>query len=348
VHNQLRYVLNRQLGFDKEQVLVVNRAQALGEQREAFRQRLLQNPDIVSAATSATLPGKMFGRSTYRGLEAPSEESHGMHQIYVDEDFMATLGIDLVVGRNFSRDFATDSSAVLLNETAAQKFGWADPIGRQLIRPGNAEWLGTIIGVVKDFHFESLHKPIQPLVIRHEPFFQYFSVRVRPEKVASAVEFVGSVWQEFAPQQPFEYSFLDTDLDRLYRAEQRTGQIFGIFAALAIFVACLGQFGLTAYTIERRTKEIGIRKVLGASVAGISALLSKEFVKLILVAIVIASPVAYYAMTRWLQHFAYRVEIDLWVFALAGGLALIIALLTVSAQAIKAALANPVESLKYE
>jgi len=185
-------------------------------------------------------------------------------------------------------------------------------------------------------------------VIRHEPFFQYFSVRVRPEKVASAVEFVGSVWQEFAPQQPFEYSFLDTDLDRLYRAEQRTGQIFGIFAALAIFVACLGQFGLTAYTIERRTKEIGIRKVLGASVAGISALLSKEFVKLILVAIVIASPVAYYAMTRWLQHFAYRVEIDLWVFALAGGLALIIALLTVSAQAIKAALANPVESLKYE
>jgi putative ABC transport system permease protein len=348
VHNQLGYVLNRPLGFDKEQVLMVKRAQALGQQREAFKQKLLQNPHIVRAATSTTLPGKLFGRSTYRGLEAPPENARAMHEIYVDEDFISTLGITLVAGRNFSPDFASDSSAVLLNETAAKKFGWTDPIGRQLTRPGNLDWRGTVIGVVKDFHFESLHKPILPLVIRHEPFYQYFSVRIRTENMASTVQFVESTWKAFAQQQPFEFSFLDQDFDALYRAEQRTGKIFGIFAALAIFIACLGQLGLAAYTIERRTKEIGIRKVLGASVAGIAGLLSKEFVKLVVVAISIASPIAYYAMKRWLQDFAYRVEIDWWVFALAGGLALVIALLTVSTQAIKAALANPVEALRYE
>jgi putative ABC transport system permease protein len=204
-----------------------------------------------------------------------------------------------------------------------------------------------VIGVVKDFHFESLHKPIQPLVIRHN-LYQYVSIRLRPENISAAVQFVESTWKAFVPQQPFEFSFLDQDFDALYRAEARTGKIFRIFAALAIFIACLGQFGLTAFTIEKRTKEIGIRKVLGASVASIIGLLSKEFVRLVVIAMFIAAPLAYYTMNRWLQDFAYRVDISVVTFILAGGAALAIALLTVSLQSIKAALANPAESLRYE
>jgi putative ABC transport system permease protein len=329
-------------------VLVVKRAQALGQQRDAFKQKLLQNPNIISAATSTTLPGKLFGRSTYRALEAPPENSYGMHEIYVDEDFIETLEINLASGRNFSREFVTDSSAILLNETAAKKFGWENPLGQQLITPGDSLWRGRVIGVVKDFHFESLHKPIQQLVIRHQPFYQYVSVRLRSENIAAAVQFVESTWRTFVPQQPFEFSFLDQDFDALYRAEARTGKIFGIFAALAIFIACLGQFGLAAFTIQKRTKEIGIRKVLGASVASIIGLLSKEFVKLVVIAMLIAAPMAYFIMNRWLQDFAYHINIGAETFILAGGAALAIALLTVSLQSIKAALANPVESLRYE
>jgi putative ABC transport system permease protein len=348
VRDQLGFVSNRQLGFDKEQVLVVHRASALGQQKEAFKQKLLQNSGVMSASASTTLPGKLFGRSTYRPSEAPPEKSTPMHEIYVDDDFIQTLGINLLSGRNFSREFATDSSAVILNEAAAKKFGWADPLGQKLIAPGDSLWRGTVIGVVKDFHFESLHKPIQPLVLLYQPFYQYFSIRVLPANVAATAQLVETTWKEFAPQQPFEFSFLDQDFDALYRAEQRTGKIFGIFAVLAIFIACLGQFGLAAYMIEKRTKEIGVRKVLGASVAGIAGLLSKDFVKLVLAANLLAWPIAYFAMNKWLQDFAYRIDIGWTVFGLAGGMALVIALLTVSFQALKAALANPVDSLRYE
>lgn len=348
VHSQLGFVLNRSLGFDKEQVLVIKRASALGQQRETFKQRLLQNPSVNNVAASTTLPGKLYGRSTYRALGAPAENSHAMHEMYVDENFLPTLGIALKSGRNFSREFATDTSAVILNEAAAKLFGWANPLGQTLTQPGDSLWRAAVIGVVKDFHFESLHKPIQPLVILHQPFFQYLSVRLRPENFAATVQAVESLWKEFVPQQPFEFSFLDQDFDAQYRAEERTGKIFGLFAALAIFIACLGQFGLASHTIQKRTKEIGVRKVLGASATSIVGLLSKEFVRLVVMAVLIAAPMAYYIMNRWLQDFAYRIEIGWWVFALAGGVALLIALITVSTQAIKAALANPVEALRYE
>ncbi len=348
VHNQLDFISSRRLGFDKEQVLVVKRASALGRQPETFKQRLLQNPGVINAATSTTLPGKLYGRSTYRAPGAPVENSYGMHEMYVDEDFLPTLAITLAAGRNFSRDFASDTSAVLLNEAAAKLFGWEDPLGQTLAQPGDSLWRATVIGVVNDFHFESLHKPIQPLVILHQPFFQYFSIRLRPENLAATVQVVESLWKEFVPQQPFEFSFLDQDFDALYRAEERTGKIFGLFAALAIFIACLGQFGLASHTIQKRTKEIGVRKVLGASATSIVGLLSKEFVRLVVIAMLIAAPMAYYIMSRWLQDFAYRITIGWWVFALAGGMALVIALLTVSVQSIKAALANPAEALRYE
>lgn len=348
VHNQLGFVLKRQLGFDKEQILVVKRASALGQQRETFKQKLLQNASVINAATSTTLPGKLYGRSTYRALGSPMENTYAMHEMYVDEAFLPTLAITLTAGRNFSREFATDSSAVILNEAAAELFGWADPLGQTLTQPGDSLWRANVIGVVQDFHFESLHKKIQPLVILYRPFYQYLSIRVRPENIAATVQAVEKLWQEFIPQQSFEYSFLDQDFDGQYRAEQRTGKIFGIFAALAIFIACLGQFGLASFTIQKRTKEIGVRKVLGASVASIVGMLSKEFIKLVALGMLIASPLAYYMMNRWLQDFAYRIDIGVMTFILAGSLALVIALLTVSLQSVKAALANPADALRYE
>jgi putative ABC transport system permease protein len=348
VHKQLGFVLNRSLGFDKEQVLVIKRASALGQQREAFKQKLLQNSNVINAAASTTLPGKLYGRSTYRALGAPAENSHAMHEMDVDENFLPTLGLTLNSGRNFSREFATDTSAVILNEAAAKLFGWNEPLGQFLTQPGDSLWRANVIGVVKDFHFESLHKQIQPLVILYQPNFQYWSIRVRPENLAATVQAVETLWREFAPQQPFEFSFLDQDFDAQYRAEERTGKIFGIFSALAIFIACLGQFGLASFTIQKRTKEIGVRKVLGASAVSIVSLLSKEFVKLVLLATLIASPLAYYIMHRWLQAFAYRIDIGVMTFILSGSVALVIALLTVSLQSLKAALANPVEALRYE
>jgi len=255
----------------------------------------------------------------------------------------------LVEGRNFSSSVVSDSSAVILNQAAAALFGWSNPLGKQLTYPGPKEaWKGTVVGVVEDFHFESLHTPIQPLLILHQPSYQYIAVRLRLSTIAASLAFIESAWKKFAPEQPFEFSFLDQDFDALYRSEHQTGTIFEIFSALAILIACLGQLGLAAFVIEKRTKEIGVRKILGASVSSVVALLSKDFVKLVLIANVIAWPVASFIMNRWLENFAYRIEIGWWMFAVAGFIALLIALVTVSIQALKAALANPVEALRYE
>ncbi|HEY4613405.1 MAG TPA: ABC transporter permease [Bacteroidota bacterium] len=349
VRNQLGFISGQKLGFKKEQVLVIKHASSLGQQREVFKQELLKSPTIMSASASTTVPGKLFGRSTYKDARAPSEASHVMHEMEVDAEFVPALGMKLVAGRNFSSSIASDSAAVIVNQAAASLFGWADPIGQKLAYPGpQAGWRGTVVGVVEDFHFESLHTQIQPLVILHQPGFAYISVRIQPEHTANSIQFIETTWKRFAPQQPFEFSFLDQDFETLYRAEQQTGMVFTAFATLAIFIACLGQLGLAAFVFEKRTKEIGIRKVLGASVTGVVGLLSKDFLKLVLIANLIAWPVAYTIMSQWLESFAYRIEIGWWIFALAGGLAILIAFLTVSFQAIRAATANPVEALKYE
>ncbi len=274
----------------------------------------------------------------------------------VDYDFIPTLGLSLLAGRNFSESFLTDvSRAYVLNKTAVERLGWSpeEAIGKSFVLgpPGTPE--GEIIGVVDDFHIASLRQEIQPVVLQlyKLPFgsLPYVLVaKLTPEHIRDGMAHIEQQFRLIAPGASFQYAFLDEIFDRMYRAEERLSRIFTAFAALAIFIACLGLFGLAAFTAERRTKEIGIRKVLGASVSGIIALLSKEFVKLVLVANVMAWPVAYGMMNKWLQDFAYRIDISWWVFALAGGLALIVALLTVSAQAIKAALANPVETLRYE
>jgi putative ABC transport system permease protein len=292
-------------------------------------------------------------------LESIPEIFHAAY-LDADHDFAATLDLDLVAGRWFAREMTTDSSAFVVNEAAARMFGVVSPediLGRRLTRfkryPESAaiHIQGPVIGVVRDFHYASLHKNVKPLIF-NLPIGRWdanrFAIKIAAEDIRGTLDFLATKWKTYTKVHPFSYSFLDEKLDALYRAEQRLGKIFSLFAGLAILIACLGLFGLASFTAERRTKEIGIRKVLGATITSVAALLSKDFVKLVLFANLIAWPVAWFAMNRWLQNFAYRIDIGWWVFALAGGLALVIALATVSTQAIKAALANPVESLRYE
>jgi putative ABC transport system permease protein len=347
VRNQLQFMQSKRLGFDKEHVLLIHRAGALGKQHATFRNRLLAHPLIAGAAAAQNLPGQEFD-STVFTLEQPANyQNTSLTYVMVDEQYAEVLKLNLVAGRNFSEEFATDSSAFLINQTAAKALGWKEPLGKRL---GMGDFYqGPVIGVVEDFHFESFHHEVKPILFmfnRWQP--SYLAVRLRPGDIAEGIAAIQKLWKEFVPNTPLQYSFLDQDYQRLYDSEQRVAQIFMAFSVLAILIACLGLFGLASFMAEQRTKEIGVRKVLGASVAGVAALLSKDFVKLVLVAFVVATPLAYFAMQRWLQDFAYRIEIGWWVFALAGGIALLIALLTVSFQALKAALANPVEALRYE
>jgi len=272
--------------------------------------------------------------------------------IPVDHDFIDTFGLEIIAGRQFSREFPSDfEKAFILNETIAKKLGYSSPdeaLGRKLLISIN-DIEGTIIGVVKDFHFASLHEDIKPLILMHRPgWFTCMVVKIRPDDVSGTLAFLEKTWAKFTPGYPFQYSFLDEDVNRLYEAEKQTSIIIRVFSIIAIIIACLGLFGLVAFTVVKRTKEIGIRKVLGASIPSIIGLLSRGFIKLVLLANVFALPIAYFAMNKWLQNFAYRTSIGIEIFILSGLMAFVIALITVSYQSIKAAVANPVDSLRYE
>jgi len=294
------------------------------------------------------LPGR---RITSFGYTVPgvSDDKIAMTAFGSDHDIVKTLGLDLVAGRDFSKEFGTDSAAFILNEAAVQFLGWDDPIGREF-GVDYFNKMGSVVGVVENFHFASLHQTIQPVVLQVMPegFYAMMAVRVLGENIPETLAFLQSKWQQFAPDYPFEYYFSDKDFDRLYRAEERLGQIFRYFSLLAILVACLGLFGLTYFSSEQRLKEIGVRKVFGASVSGIVLLLTKDFTKLIIIAFFVAVPLAYFSMSRWLQNFAYRIDIGWGTFLLAGIFALVISWLTVAYHTIKAAQANPVESIQYE
>jgi putative ABC transport system permease protein len=358
VKNQLHYIQNKNLGFNKEQVIVLHDAQALGEKLDAFKTEVTRNPNVVSGTVSGFLPvasDRLIAGFWPEGERSSGQNAVSMQYWEVDNGYVQTMGMEILSGRDFSESFGADSSAIILNEKAIKMFGFDDPIGKKIYTYGFTPGRGldrvipyTVIGVIKDFHFSSLRENIGALGLRLGRNRAFISFRIKVEDVAALIAFLQNKWKEFAPDQPFAYSFLDQRFASMYRAEQRVGGIFSAFAGLAIFTACLGLFGLASFTAEQRTKEIGIRRVLGATVSNVTLLLSKDFVKLVLVANVIAWPVAWYAMNEWLKDFAYRIEIGWWVFALAGGLALLIALLTVSTQAIKAALANPVDSLRYE
>jgi putative ABC transport system permease protein len=271
----------------------------------------------------------------------------------VDESFIPTLDIKVMQGRNFSKAFS-DSSSIILNQEAVRQIGWKDPVGKWIQYPGGDDVRFKVIGVVKNFNIESLQAAITPFALFHLSSKTYdFGVsnvvaKIRSGELPKVISQVESKWKSFAATEPFDYNFLDAAFDSQYRSEQRLGSIFGIFAALSIFIACLGLFGLSAFMAERRTKEIGVRKVLGASVQSVVVLLSKDFLRLTLIAIVIAFPVAWYFMSKWLEDFAYRIDINWAIFLTAGLSTLIITLVTISFQAIGAAMANPVKSLRTE
>ena len=347
MHNQLQYIRNKNLGYDKDHLVVIPMHDRQIEQKYAlYKTEILRNVNIIGTTATSYLPSERgYHQNVY--FKGPAVgKLHGISWISADQDFIKTMGLEVSMGEDFPRDFLTDAGMTyILNESAVKQIGWENPLGEQMDIVG---W-GAVVGVIQDFHFESLHHQIQPMALCIYPeLFQYFLVRIKSEDISGSLRFLKDQWTVMFPDQPFEYSFLDEDFDRIYKTEIRLGGIFNFITALALLVACLGLFGLVSFSTDRRTKEVGIRKVIGASALEIVGLLTKEYTKWILIANFFSWPVAWYAMNKWLQNFAYRIDLTIWPFLLSGLLALIIALLTVSWQAIRAAMANPVESLRYE
>lgn len=352
VYNQLRFIQNTKVGFDKDQVLILDNTYVLGNQVQAFKNEILKNASVKSGTVSSYLPVDASSRSDNTfSKEAVIDSRNGlnMQSWYVDHDYLKTMGIQLVAGRNFSKEYGTDSSAMVINETTARLLGYKDPIGKHIYAsdPTGARKY-TVIGVVKNFNFESLRQTVGPLCFMLGESSGSISFKVGTGNLSSLISNVEQVWKKMAPGMPFSYRFLDDSFDEMYRAEQRMGKLGLAFSILAIVVACMGLFGLATYAAEQRVKEIGIRKVLGASVTGIVEMLSLDFLKLVMIASMIAFPLAWWAMNKWLMNFAYRIDIEWWVFILAAVIALVITLATVSSQAIRAAIMNPVKSLRTE
>lgn len=352
VYTQLDYMRNQTLGFKKDQMLVIDfRFDGAVQQKiETFKQQLGNHPKVQSVSASSSVPGEN-NNGAFSEIENPAGDmqASNVNLFYVDHDFLNQYQMPLAAGRAFSRDFATDTAALIVNEALVRSYGYASP--EDIIGKRFAQWgvEGPIVGVVKDYHFRSLQQAIEPMTIRLEPTnARFLSLNIASDDMPRTVAALEQQWQTLAPQRPFNYFFLDEAFNQQYRAEVRFGELFIYFAGLAIFIACLGLLGLISYTIVQRTQEIGIRKVLGASESSIVRLLSKDFLALVLVAFVVAVPVAWYALDQWLADFAYRVAMPWWIFALAGLLATLIAMLTVSFQSVRAATANPVDSLRIE
>jgi putative ABC transport system permease protein len=353
IFRQLNFIQTKNLGFNKEQVLVINDTWVLKKNAEVFKDEVTRMPGVISGTLSGFLPVSQSSRNdnTY-SKEAVMDSKNGinMQTWTVDYDYLKTMGIELKSGRNFSKDFGTDSTAAIINETTAKFLGYDDPVGKKLytFAKANQPVVYTIIGVVKNFNFESLRQDVGPLTFLLGSSTGQDSFKIKTENASSLIKNIEAKWKSLAPEMPFSYRFMDESFERMYSAEKRVGKIAMIFSILAILIACLGLFGLAAFVAEQRTKEIGIRKVLGASVNGIVGLLSKDFVRLVLIAFILSAPLAWWAMNSWLQDFAYRINISWWIFLLAIAIALFIALATISFQAIKAAIANPVKNLRTE
>ena len=351
VYQQLRYVKNQNLGFDKEQIIVVPFLwdKLVQDRYETLKKELLSHSSILGVTATGDIPGRMSTHMSYQTESMNGDEAIGINLLTVDPDFLKTYQARILAGRDFYSDSRADwLTSFIINEAAVRQSGWSTPeeaLGKRFRMNED----GRIIGVINDFNFNSLHETIEPLVLAIWPSWNgYVSIRIDMNRSAAAIEDIKSVWNSVVPTRPCEFFFLNDDLDRMYRADEQFSATVMLFAGLSIFIACLGLLALASFTAKQRTKEIGIRKVLGASVGGIVGLLSQEFLRLVLIANVVAWPVAYYAMNHWLENFAYRIDTSIWIFVGSGLAALMIALLTVSFQTIKAATANPVESLKYE
>lgn len=350
IYHQLNFIHNTKLGFDRSQVLIIKNTGGLGKRTIVLNDELKRLPGIVNTSVSSYVPTGRDRNNTGLFPQLPIDIKQDVLSEFwpVDENYLNTMGIKLVSGRNFSKELASDTTAMIVNEAFVTKFGFKNPLGKIIYRDSYGIQAYHIVGVMKDFHFSSLHDKIGPCALVCAADYGAISVKVKTADLPGLMSKIEDKWKQFSPNMLFNYSFMDEDFDATYRSEQRLGTLFISFSTLAILIACLGLFGLAAYAAEQRNKEIGIRKVLGASVSGIVGMLSMDFIKLVLISIFIASPVAWWAMNKWLENFAYRMNIPWWVIALAGFTAIFIAFVTISFQSIRAAVANPVKSLRSE
>lgn len=358
VMDQLRYLQNKDLGYQREQVLSLNPpSQATESQNSAFQSELRQLASVQSLTQVSLLPGTgmSINKLSPQSVTAPQDDV-AIGQLFVDSQFPEVFGVKLTEGRFFQKDNTADQTNFVVNETAAKKYGWklGQTVGYMSYQPaadgGYAEIPvnGQIIGVVQDFNQMDLKSKIMPMLLIDNATWGPLALKLQGIDLSATISLLKAAWEKQFPNYPFEYEFLDEAFDKTYRKEVQTSRVFGLFAGLSIFISCLGLLGLVAFTAEQRTKEIGIRKVMGASVSSIVTLLSEDFLKLVLIALVLAAPIAWYGMDTWLQDFAYRIDVPVWAFLLAGGLAGLVAFLTMSYQAVKAASVNPVKSLRSE
>ncbi|MDN5205483.1 ABC transporter permease [Fulvivirgaceae bacterium BMA10] len=352
VYKQFKFMQNINLGFDTDQVLVVRRPGLLNKNQEAFKQELLKRSDVINVSYTNTIPGRHFDGHGQHFQEEPMDKSHTIYPLVSDIDLLETLDLEIVQGQQFDPEHP-DRKVALINEAAVRKLQMEDPLDMVIDRGTMGNEPYPVIGVVKDFHFNSFHHQVEPLVIfplnQLQDFrFDYILVKVQSGDVGNTVKEIEKSWQQLSNHGPFDYTFLDQDFNRLFQREQITAKVYATFSFISIFIACLGLLGMISYFIVKRTKEIGIRKIVGASTRHIILLLSKDFSKWMIISFVIGMPLAWYFMHNWIQNFAYKTKFDWWIFALAGGIVLVIALLTVSMQTVKAALTKPVDSLRNE
>ncbi|MFK7952857.1 MAG: ABC transporter permease [Ekhidna sp.] len=355
VFQQLAFIQNKNLGFSKDQVVMIHDPWIMGDKAESYKNEVTQSSLIKSGTLSSFLPVDTQSNNNlwFPGATPTKDESYVFYQASVDHNYIETLDMEIVEGRFFSKDFPSDSMAIVVNQALIDHLGWETGMGKKLSTYGGSQEepvteVYNIVGVVKDFHYTSLKNKIEPLLFELGESRGYVSFKIDGQNVSESLDFIQSKWDEFAPGQPFQYSFLDDRFNEMYEAEEKLGTIFGVFAFLAIFIACLGLYGLASFTAEQRKKEIGVRKVLGASISSIITLLSKEFLKLVGIAFIIASVISYFVMNMWLEDFENRTEIGLMVFLVAGFSALVIAWFTMSFQSWSAARVNPAKSLKDE
>lgn len=351
MYRQINYMLNKDVGFDKDDMVVIERAHVIGQRMKAFKDEIRQIPGVVNIASSTAVPGKNNNNNGY-GIEGRSDESFILTTAWVDYDFMETYGMTMADGRWFDKSFSSDSTACVVNESAVKNFSVAEPLKTRFVEPGDRErQYRQILGVIKNFNFESLRNPINPYIMKVQDrnfFWGYISIRIREEDRARTIAAIEAKWKEFVPDAPMQYYFLDEDFEKMYIQEKQNAKMAVVFSILAIFIASLGLFGLTSYTVEQRTKEIGVRKALGSSIGGIYVQISKEIIILVSVSALIAWPIVYYWAGKWLQNFYFHINPGLLSFLLGLIVAMGIAVITISYRVVKAARVNPARSLKYE
>jgi putative ABC transport system permease protein len=351
MNRQIKYMLNKDVGFSKQQLIVIERANVVGNKMKSFKESVKRIPGVINIASSTAVPGRTNNNNGYM-MEGRKDETYLMSTAWVDYDYLETYGMTLLSGRSFNESFTTDNQACILNESAVKNFSITDLEKTRIIKPEQSAPISmSIIGVVKNFNFESLRNPVQPYILLlqgENNYWGYISVKLSAANYSSTINDIEKIWKEYSSNSPLQYYFLDADFEKMYSQEKQNAKMAVIFAFLAIFIASLGLFGLTSYTVEQRTKEIGVRKAMGSSMSGIYFEISKEIVILVTISALIAWPVIYFYAGKWLENFYYKINLGVFSFVAGLTIALGIAVLTISYRVIQAARVNPAQSLKYE